>query len=34
MGEGYERYQPDLEAYHRRARGGPCFVRAQLCHDA
>lgn len=26
MGAGFERYRPDLGAYHRRARSGPCFV--------
>ena len=28
MEERFERYHPDLDAYHRRARGGPCFVCA------
>ena len=28
MEERFERYRPDLDFYHRRARDGPCFVRA------
>jgi histidine triad (HIT) family protein/ATP adenylyltransferase len=26
--ERFERYRPDLDFYHRRARNGPCFVCA------
>jgi diadenosine tetraphosphate (Ap4A) HIT family hydrolase len=33
MDQGYERYLPDLDAYHRRARGGPCFVCAIVAGD-
>lgn len=33
MEERFERYLPDLEAYHRRARGGPCFVCSILAGD-
>lgn len=29
----FERYQPDLEAYVRRARSGPCFVCAVVSRD-
>jgi hypothetical protein len=31
--ERFERYQPDLRAYHRRARTGPCFVCAIVAGD-
>jgi diadenosine tetraphosphate (Ap4A) HIT family hydrolase len=31
--ERFERYIPDLDAYHRRARGGPCFVCAIVSGD-
>jgi len=31
--EKYERYLPDLKAYHRRARSGPCFVCAIVAGD-
>jgi diadenosine tetraphosphate (Ap4A) HIT family hydrolase len=31
--ERFERYLPDLEAYHRRARGRPCFVCAIVAGD-
>jgi ATP adenylyltransferase len=31
--EAFERYHPDLDAYHRRARGGPCFVCAIVAGD-
>lgn len=33
MEQGFERYLPDLDAYHRRARGGPCFVCAIVAGD-
>jgi diadenosine tetraphosphate (Ap4A) HIT family hydrolase len=33
MDQGFERYFPDLDAYHRRARGGPCFVCAIVAGD-
>ena len=33
MREAFERYHPDLDAYHRRARGGPCFVCAIVACD-
>jgi diadenosine tetraphosphate (Ap4A) HIT family hydrolase len=32
--ERFERYQPDLRAYHRRARTGPCFVCAIVAGDS
>jgi diadenosine tetraphosphate (Ap4A) HIT family hydrolase len=31
--ERFERYLPDLDAYNRRARGGPCFVCAIVAGD-
>jgi diadenosine tetraphosphate (Ap4A) HIT family hydrolase len=31
--ERYERYVPDLDAYHRRAQAGPCFVYAIVAGD-
>ena len=33
MEERFERYLPDLDAYHRRAQGGPCFVCAIVAGD-
>ncbi len=33
MEERFERYHPDLDAYHRRARSGPCFVCAIVAGD-
>ncbi len=33
MEQRFERYLPDLDAYHRRARGGPCFVCATVAGD-
>jgi ATP adenylyltransferase len=33
MEERFERYHPDLDAYHRRARGGPYFVCAIVAGD-
>jgi hypothetical protein len=33
MEQRFERYLPDLDAYHRRARGGPCFVCAIVAGD-
>ena len=29
----FERYDPDLDAYHERARSGPCFVCGIVAHD-
>jgi diadenosine tetraphosphate (Ap4A) HIT family hydrolase len=31
--ERFERYLPDLDAYHRRSQGGPCFVCAIVVGD-
>lgn len=33
MGGKVERYRPDLDAYHRRAQCGPCFVCAIVAGD-
>jgi diadenosine tetraphosphate (Ap4A) HIT family hydrolase len=33
LGQRFERYHPDLDAYHRRARSGPCFVCAIVAGD-
>jgi ATP adenylyltransferase len=33
MDQSFERYHPDLDSYHRRARGGPCFVCAIVARD-
>lgn len=33
MEERFERYHPDFDAYHRRVRGGPCFVCAIVAGD-
>lgn len=33
MEQRFERYLPDLDAYHRRARGGRCFVCAIVAGD-
>lgn len=33
MEERFERYLPDLDAYHRRVQSGPCFVCAMVAGD-
>jgi histidine triad (HIT) family protein len=33
MEQRFERYPPDLDAYYRHARGGPCFVCAIVAGD-
>jgi hypothetical protein len=34
MKQRFECYLPALDAYHRRVRGGPCFVCALMAEDS